>query len=896
MRRSWLRLFWAGVFICAVIVGYLAISGVGDRLLHQEIETQLGRLLAGHVEIARVEVRFEDGLLIEAHGFEAYPRPEGDMPALRASRVLAWVDMLAILVGRLELSTLILEGPQIRIEQRADGSFIGLPIPSSTGPNKKTKASSVAENALRQLAALEPSANHFLETFRAADRISVIDGSLTLIDHTSQNEDGTPRELRFELLTGGAARNWLTGAATLDWRGVFVDGQHTPFPFKFRVERDPSSNFEWTAAVSKVPLEAANTPLSFIDSRGELAGTLDAECVMTTIAPGTHRLTFTGTVQNAAVRLPRSGALIEQDRVEIQVETEINARRLRVSKARIAGERLGFDFKGAIARPIRAGSMTRIESRMVGVQIDGIRDLAKRFEDEFEIALAISRLTESVQAGHVRYLEAAGSARLQRWLDLANGKTRELPDGFLFGGGIDQVVFEVGGGEFVEDLSGEIEWVEDRISLRDMNGRYRDESLPTMNATLDGISNLIRTATSMDRVQTAPPAIPGVAPLLAIFKPRDPDALPPVRAIGLAIGRLDHPIFRYSLRDLRVLIEPSRNAITMKVREGTWGGATVEGDIAWFADSKSPTVDAHLTLGPAPIEMPDGDEGALAVVPESRWGSGLFELQFRPRPTLPFQTATGFFRLDDADLIGHEVEIRLEPRGGAAIRTKIDLRDPETIGLDLSFAITDATLEGMSEFVALPPDLAAGDIGATGTLMGRVRPDDSFIAELDGSVQIDAKNGLIRTNLPLLLRLGKATEGYNPFANADELSYEAMSGTLKINHGHLRMENFELEGPLRVYANVRLDTNQSPGRIRAVVGIFLFRTPNQIFSSIPLLKSFLPGSDRGLIGAYFKVKGPLDEPDVDALALKTLMSSVPDAIKAPFTAMRFLFGINEDEP
>ena len=60
----------------------------------------------------------------------------------------------------------------------------------------------------------------------------------------------------------------------------------------------------------------------------------------------------------------------------------------------------------------------------------------------------------------------------------------------------------------------------------------------------------------------------------------DPDALPPVRAIGLAIDRLDHPIFRYGLRDLRVLIEPMRNGLTMRIREGTWGGAAVEGDIA----------------------------------------------------------------------------------------------------------------------------------------------------------------------------------------------------------------------------------------------------------------------------------------------------------------------------
>jgi hypothetical protein len=123
-----------------------------------------------------------------------------------------------------------------------------------------------------------------------------------------------------------------------------------------------------------------------------------------------------------------------------------------------------------------------------------------------------------------------------------------------------------------------------------------------------------------------------------------------------------------------------------------------------------------------------------------------------------------------------------------------------------------------------------------------------------------------------------------------------MSGTLEIQKGWLLTEDFELEGPLRVYSKVRLNTNSSPGSIKAVVGIFLFRTPNQILSSLPLLKSFLPGSDRGLIGAYFRVKGPVDDPDVEALALKTMLSSVPNAIKVPFKAMRFLFGASDNDP
>ena len=113
-------------------------------------------------------------------------------------------------------------------------------------------------------------------------------------------------------------------------------------------------------------------------------------------------------------------------------------------------------------------------------------------------------------------------------------------------------------------------------------------------------------------------------------------------------------------------------------------------------------------------------------------------------------------------------------------------------------------------------------------------------------------------------------------------------------HGLLESRDFKLEGPLRTYARARIDTNPHPVDIRAVVGIFLFRAPNEILSSVPILRSILPGSDRGLIGAYFKVDGALKEPRIEALPLATLLTAVPSAIKTPMKVLQYLF--NRDAP
>jgi len=797
VRRSWLRLFLLGVIVVGVIAAYLVSTGLGERLLHREIETQLSRLLMGPVEIAEVEVRFADGLRIEARGLEAYPNPDPTaQPALRAGRVLAWVDLLALLVGRLELSTLILDGPHLRIEEASDGSLLHLPFPPIPSGLESDNVVSLAERITRQLYSMPTEARALIERFRVADRIEIHDGTVHWIDHGRLTADGRAQELRLELVSGMANRDWLSKAVVSRWHAVFVDGEHVPFPVEVEIKSDESPHFEWTASLSQIPLEAVEASLDFIEPIEGLSGSLDARFHFATSDTGSHKLSFEGLVENATVYLRQTESIIEQKRIEIRADLTLDDKSLRISEGSVNGQRLGIDFKGAIDRPIRPDSLTHIESRMVGVRIKGLRELIRRFEEQSDTAAAVLLLTERIESGHIRYVQIAGTARLRHWQDLAQDRTRDLPDRFLLRTALEEISIGSEGSEsdsLIEDLKGELEWAGDQRSLRNMNAIYHGRPLPEINLEVDGISHLIR-ASDSDRTMTAnPPRIPGVTPLIEIFKPRDPDALPPIKAAGVVFDRFEHPLFRWPIRNAHVLVEPRRGGMQLSIREGTWGGTAVKGDLLWLNDSDSPSIRAQIALSAPPtppidsaasasepsVSSSSSSTGASAPNPD-RWGSGRFELEFRPRPRLPFRRATGFFRIEGANLIGNEVEIELESTGQAALRTNIGLQDPESIDLDLSFAITEASFEGMSEFIVLPPDLVRGDVGATGSLAGLVRPDTSFIAELDGRVRVEAKNGRVETSLPLLLRLGKASEGYNPFANEAELEYESMTGTLEL--------------------------------------------------------------------------------------------------------------------
>lgn len=905
VRRSWLRLFWLTVVLAGAIAGYLVSSGLGTRLLHREIETQLSRLLEGPVEIGAVDVRWENGVHVEARDVSAYPSPPAagqttakGPPALRARRVLAWVDLVALLVGRLELSALILEGPHVRVVQNPDGSFVGLPLPPiSRYPDDGLDDRSATERIIARLAALDLTASAFADRIRAADRIEIIDGTLSWVDASDDRSDESipSRILRIELLNGLAERTWLSDAVALDLNGVFVDGQHVPFPFAVHVRREEGQHFVWSLDLLRIPLETAEIPLAFVEGIEILTGTLDTRFEFQTEADGVHTLSIAAQIEDAKIAMRRSQSTLEQQRIDVAAEFVIDPYQVRVASTRFSSGRFAIELKGTIQRPIRPASPTHIESRITGLYLEGVASYARSLEAESSTALTIARLTDRVKSGEIEYIEAAGTAALERWQAIASGRTREIPSGFILSGAFNEVTVASGPEIILENLEGEIQWIDDQITVRNGNANFRGNPLPQINATLNGVSHLVRASSSARLVTRTPPAAPGFGPLAEILRPRNPDASPPIKAIGLAIDQLEHPLFRWPLRDLRVLIEPLRLGLDVAVREGTWGGAAVSGEVVWFNDPAAPSVSATLRLDSAPEKAMEEEPASTSAAATDRWASGRFELEFRPRPWLPFQKGTGYFRMDGTNLIGDELEIQLASRGTIAARMALALDEADSFGLDTSFAFTDGSLTEIGPFVALPADLATGAIGATGSLAGRIRPGQPLINELDGRIRAEASEGRVLSNLPLMFRLAKATEGYNPFADQNELQFETMTGSFELNHGTISVEDFEIEGPLRVFARADLVTNPRPTTIRAVVGIFLFRKPSQILDNLPVLRLFLPGSERGLIGTYFRVEGPLAEPSVESLPLQSLLSGVPSAIKAPFKALRYLFDRTKDE-
>ena len=126
---------------------------------------------------------------------------------------------------------------------------------------------------------------------------------------------------------------------------------------------------------------------------------------------------------------------------------------------------------------------------------------------------------------------------------------------------------------------------------------------------------------------------------------------------------------------------------------------------------------------------------------------------------------------------------------------------------------------------------------------------------------------------------------------------QTIEGDLHIQDGRVFVRRFELEGPIRVYATGSLEFGDAPHELDGVVGVFLFQRSGELLGKVPLVNLVMPGSEKGMVGAYFALDGSFEEPDVSTMKMKSLQEQLPDIITKPIEFLHSLLSsADEGEP
>jgi hypothetical protein len=889
LRRALIPLLTAiALFVAAGAVGYFTSFRLGQRILRQEAVQQLATLLHGEVSIDRVRLVIHLGVRLEGENVRAYPGPGGH--ALEARQVVADVDVLSLLLGRFRLRRLWVQGAHIRIERNAAGEWSPYPI-AALDRLRSSRPRGDPEPALGPPRAFESVTRFLLERARIASLVELRDGSATLVDWMPRGARATPVTLRFDEFQGSLDHRWLSRDQELRLRGSMVGDSDERTRIEAEGQQLAAGGFRLTLAATDLDLELFRPYAQLIGPEADLSGQLSGVLSFETPAPGSGVVEADWMLSEFAAGLPRGGsrARIESPGSQVEARLEIHPGRVRLSGAKIRGQAVEVDISGVIERPLRESSMARLTVALRDAELE----LVRRFIDSLPPSDRdpLMQMLERVESGRIARIGGNGTTRLAEWRRLFAGELAVLPAGFTIGAEVDGLSAAIAETDRLTELRGSVEWSGDRISMREISSSWNETPLPTTDIVVEGVSHLFEAPEEVRRLRQGARPLPGLGALIQVLRElgsgeEGPSQAPPIH---LEIDEIHHPALRWPVEEASLSIEPIERGVQMTVARGKLSGAPIQGEAVWL---REPEQRLSLSLEAHPW-VPEEEKEPVALagdLPPTRsldeWASGRFRVSPAEGDSLGFTSFSGHFALRLSTLLLSEVRAELEPTGWLEGHAAIELDQPEQFSPALSLHLVDGDLSRLFGTFGLPPELATGRLKLAGSLEGVVHPGTPVLSNLAGFASLVAVDGELRKKLPLVLAMAQATEGFNPFAAREAVSFETIESVLRFEGGIVSTEEFMLEGPMRVFASGELDLSQSSGQVDAVVGVFLFRQADRVLGNLPLVKNLI--SDKGMVGAYFELTGPLEDPKAKALPGKTLSESMPSVIKAPFKVLQFL--------
>jgi hypothetical protein len=895
-------------FVLAASSGYLVSAKLGAEALRVEAQKQLTSLMRGEVRIGYARLVIRGGLFIEGERVGVYPADTvPHRPALFIARVSAQLDIFALLAGRFRLETLILDDALLTIRRLDDRSWSPPPLQTLYAGRREAMPDDLERN-LDLVNAFEAVTRWLLSSPVLARRVEVRRSRITFVDETRNELGREPLQLSLHQIDARLTHPWLSGEADLVLSALLVAGKEAKtVPIRAQGRKRRGSDLQLSLGANTLPLSIFEYYLDAAGRSVSLRGLLSGQLSFHTRSVQHGTLATDWTIEDLAVALEVANDRFVLERPLLQLDSSVDFHpgRVRVDALRLEAKGVDVRLQGNIDRPLRLSSRTQLDIESGALGLDDLLELVRSLPATDRENL--ERLLSRVESGRIDHIGGAGVARLAQWQRLFQGELERLPPGVVLKVDVSQIRLEPEGGGLFEDFRGSLELSGDHVTFRDATALWNGEPLPTLNLSIDGVSHLFRGPES-DYVMDEPVgALPGLDPLWEIFwggSDSEGDSAESVAVpFRVKVESLLHPVLRWPLRDARVVIEPTETGLHFSVEEGRWAGVPISGSAVWLAESHD-VLSVDLVVSPeAATEAGSGAFTGDQVrskreVAGGPWATGRIEVDSLQVGGLHLKALGGRFALQDASIYLSQIRANLGRESRLVAHASLSLGDPEKIDVAFKFSLVGGDPAELAPVMGLPDDVVTGRVHLAGTFEGRLLPQTPILAALDGILKMDARDGEIRRELPLVLALAQASQGYNMFSDRDAIVYESTTAKLMFDRGRISTDDFRIEGPIRVYATGWLDAVDSKHALEGTVGIFLFRGAGQLMESLPAFKAILPGSERGLIGAYYEVSGSLDDPVVESMPGKSMAEDLPDVLIAPFQVIQSLLtgGKSDGDP
>jgi len=877
--------------------------GVATRLwperLRSEAEERLSRAAGTPVSIGSLRVSFGLGIEIEAFDVRVWPSPTG--ARLQVPRVSARPRILPLMIGRLRLRRLVLDGARLHVERTRSGSWEPPPLAALARDDDRRERPHPDE-LLGPLIALEVAARSLLEQPRLADTLAIRNGGVAFRDAQTDvahaaGPTETPVALVAQGLHGQLRHRRLYGDTHLDLRARIFDATGVRGSIEWDGQRGRDGSIRLAVAASSLQLPIVAPYVRALHPGARLDGSVSGTVAYATPTPGEGRFELDLVVRDFRTQVPppERGAFgpIEVPHARATGALEITPRGVRLESAQIDGVDLHLEAEGVVERPLQSSSLAHLSLEFRNVALEEARDYLGWFPDEEREDLA-ARL-EPVQGGRLLTLTSRGAATLAGWRELFAGRTLTLPLGFAGEAEVADVRVRVGEANRLEELSGRFVWSGDRVDIRDARADLNGRPLPKLDLTLEGVSNLFAAPAEFEPVAIETEPLRGLRPLWAVLR-RDagsadrPEGTPAPMptTVHLEIDVLAHPVFLWPIDDLSALIVTRDRGLHIVTNQANWRGVPIQGDADWIFEPEE-TLSVRLAAAPRPVDAdaaaadpanrdaqpqagPRGTNGEPKAV-EGLWARGRFSIGAMVGPRWRQTRAVGRFTGVGRSVEIADVQIDLVPSGRLVGSARLDLTHPDAVPGRLGFSVADGDVATLSAALGLASGWASGQVELSGAFEGSLRPELSPFAEVSGEISLRATDGVLRQKLSPMVAIVLASGPLNPFAGRDKIRYSRIETLLEFSDGRMRTRSFSLDGPdVRVLVEGEVDLAHPLHAVDADVALFLFRQLDLALGKIPLLGVLLLGTDAGMLAAHYRLSGPWAAPEAKLIPLRSIVT------------------------
>jgi hypothetical protein len=828
------------LFAAAAWAGFYLVNRVAPERLRIETERGLSKLLGAPVQVEQTRISLRWGLVLEARGVEVEPGGTGNR--LRAKRVSARLDPVALWMARLRFDWLALEGASLIIERTGQ----------DPGPDGERDLS-------RVIAALEQAARFLLERPLPIRTVELHGGTILFTDSSLEE----PLAIRIEALSGQARRASFRRRAELRVRGrirsaIWEGGA-------IQLEAAIDRTLRATLTLEQMDLAILAPYASLLGVASELGG----------VTQGSVRWQHqSGRPQSFDIRLEGSGLrasllrdgekspfriALEQATLAARIEASPDALGLRDGE--ISDGEVTLRAEGDVALPVERRASLRLALQLDEVPLLRLREVLSYLPPE--IRAWLDPLSQRLETGRLLELRAEARTTVAGLRKLVETRLLGRPGEITVRGKIADAGLRIGkDNRLVEALSGSANWSGEVLELRDVRGRLDGRSLPKLDATVRGLGQI----RAPDEVTCIPPptkvSLPGFKGLRSwIGSQGRRSAEPAWQRIIIEADWILHPALLCSLEQGFGAVTPAPYGFDFGVQRGVWAGIPIRGKGS-YRRAPERSLRVELSLGP-PFEP-------MSLEPVADpWARGRWAIEATRLGGWTIRGASGRFLTTGSTLRLEESSLRLAPLGEVEGNVEVALHSDAELPFRIELQVRKMDVVDLTVAAGREQEFLSGRLVGGGVVTGRLHQGLPLLADADGLITLHAREGKIHQELPPFVAIAVASDRFDPFRSRDELPYTAIDLVGRLEGGKLHSEFLALDAPsLGVVVSGQVGLVRPYG-VEAVMGLFFFRTLDSLINRVPVLNRVILGHDENLVGAYFAMTGTWKKPKAQLIPIKS---------------------------